>query len=201
MICWPTLYKRSNRLYYDFFLILLFDCIIFVHWIVVNCKKNKRKSFDYPGSITNLNFLFPFPRLQLSSSLFVFLLLPFCFVPLVLKMKEMGISIRNSSTKAQLVEKVKQTHAGQLEANGNRGQFGMSSTTIKLNGSFSDQSYDNKRYVQLCLYLLFHDPTEKWWSHYDTLISYYYFVSASDKALNGPDPNLFCRDTGSIRGQ
>ena len=76
-------------------------------------------------------------------------------------LKEMGISKRNTSTKAQLVEKVKQARAGQLEANGNRPLFGTSSTTIKLNGSFSDQSYDNKRYVQPCLYLLFHDPTEK----------------------------------------
>ena len=76
-------------------------------------------------------------------------------------LKEMGISIRNSSTKARLVEKVKQARAGQLEANGNRGQFSMSSTTITLNEGFSDQSYENKRYVQPCLYLLFHDPTEK----------------------------------------
>lgn len=76
-------------------------------------------------------------------------------------LKEMGISIRNSSTKAQLVEKVKQALAGQLEANGNCCQFGTSFTTITLNGGFSDQSYDNKRYVQPCLYLLFYDPTEK----------------------------------------
>ena len=76
-------------------------------------------------------------------------------------LKEMGTSIRNTLTKAQLVEKVKQAHAGQLEANGNRALFGKSSTTIKLNGSFSDQSYDNKRYIQPCLYLLFDDPTEK----------------------------------------
>ena len=76
-------------------------------------------------------------------------------------LKEMGISIRNSWTKARLVEKVKQARAGQLEANGNRGQFGTSSTTITVYGGFSDQSYDNKRYVQTCLYLLFHDPTEK----------------------------------------
>lgn len=62
-------------------------------------------------------------------------------------LKKMGISIRNSSTKTQLVEKVKQARAGQLEENGNRG--------------FSDKSYDNKRYVQPCFYLLFHDPTEK----------------------------------------
>ena len=32
---------------------------------------------------------------------------------------------------------------------------------ITLNGVFSNQSYDKKRYVQPCLYLLFHDPTEK----------------------------------------
>ena len=38
----------------------------------------------------------------------------------------------------------------------------------------------------------------KRWSHYNTFISYYCFVSASDKALNGPDSNLFCRDTSSI---
>ena len=85
-------------------------------------------------------------------------------------LKEMDISIRNSSTKAQLVEKVKQARAGQLEANGNCGQFGTSSTTITLNGGFSDQSYDNKRYVQPCLYLLFHDPTEK--RHVLFLMSY-----------------------------
>lgn len=76
-------------------------------------------------------------------------------------LKEMGTSIRNSSTKGQLVEKVKQARAGQLEANGNCGQFGTSSTTITLNTGFSDQSYDNKRCVQPCLYLLFHDPMEK----------------------------------------
>ena len=45
-------------------------------------------------------------------------------------LKEMGISIRNSSTKAQLAEKVKQARASQLEANENHGQFGTSSTTI-----------------------------------------------------------------------
>lgn len=32
---------------------------------------------------------------------------------------------------------------------------------IAINGGFSDHSYDNKRYVQTCLYLLFDDPTEK----------------------------------------
>ena len=34
----------------------MFDYIIFVDWIVVNCKKNKmkKKKFDYPGSITNV---------------------------------------------------------------------------------------------------------------------------------------------------
>lgn len=41
-------------------------------------------------------------------------------------LKEMGISIRNSSTRAQLVEKVKQARACQLEANGNCGLFGTS---------------------------------------------------------------------------
>ena len=39
MICWRALDKRSKILHYDFFLILLFDYIIFVDWIVVNCKK------------------------------------------------------------------------------------------------------------------------------------------------------------------
>ena len=87
-------------------------------------------------------------------------------------LKEMGISIRNSSTKGQLVEKVKQALAGQLEANGNCGQFATSSTTITLNRGFSDQSYDNKRYVQPCLYLLFHDPTEKRHVLFIILMSY-----------------------------
>ena len=34
----------------------MFDYIIFVDWIVVNCKKNKmkKKKIDYPGSITNV---------------------------------------------------------------------------------------------------------------------------------------------------
>ena len=52
-------------------------------------------------------------------------------MPLKEVLKEMGISIRNSSTRAQLVEKVKQACAGQLEANRNRGPFGMSFNCIQ----------------------------------------------------------------------
>ena len=40
-------------------------------------------------------------------------------------------------------------------------RYGTSSTTTTSNGGFSDQSYDNKRNVQPCLCLLFHDPKEK----------------------------------------
>jgi len=100
-------------------------------------------------------------------------------------LKEMGISIRNSSTKTQLVEKVKQARAGQLEENGNRGQFSTSSTTTTSNGGFSDKSYDNKRYVQPCFYLLFHDPMEKRCVLFIILMSIIYLlIQMSSEFLN-----------------
>lgn len=99
-------------------------------------------------------------------------------------LKEMGMSIRNSSTKTQLMQKVKQARDSQLEANGNRGQFGTLSTTTS-NGAFSDQSYVNKRYVQPCLYLLFHDPAEKRRVLFIILISIIYsFIQMFSEFLN-----------------
>ena len=56
------------------------------------------------------------------------------------------------------MEKVKHARADRLEGNENHDNFGTLSTT---NGGFSEQIFDNRRFVQPCLYLLFHDPTEK----------------------------------------
>ena len=82
-------------------------------------------------------------------------------------LKEMGINFRNSSTKAQLVEKVKQARASQAEASSNElnsDQYSLDTSKLSSarptpNWNLNDQSFYNRR--QSCLYLLYHDPKEK----------------------------------------
>jgi hypothetical protein len=72
----------------------------------------------------------------------------FCPFPRIYRLSFfVSLSIRNSSTKAQLVEKVKQARARQPEANENRCQYSTLSTRTSSNWSFNYQTYDNKRHV------------------------------------------------------